>query len=291
VGKPRQPTAGHIPQTTTAPVCPTPANRPIEEGTPCGKLDCLAFEDGSAALAYVLRQGSPVVLAVGEAHLQKENKGLESSTKRFETWLSALCPTARHLVLEVWLGRNDCGDQRVKEVAKAQKPVTSAQASTNQDDFVALGFAAKKVGIEPHGLVPTCEQYRDILNQGSGDVSRMLEVIATSTAETTEKLLSRFSPSEPGPLIVAYGGALHNDLAPRPGLEAASFAPRLQAFTHGRTTELDLVLREQVGTSESWTNQPWYSAYRSDAFPKHHLVYRTGLASFALFFPAQSPSK
>jgi hypothetical protein len=193
---------------------------------------------------------------------------------------------ASDLVLELWVANGSCGGQE-KKVAAQQKDVTATQAATNQNDFVALAEAAKKHGLAPHVLVPECDEYAKILDAGAGDVDAMLSMIARlTTREIGELLAKRANPGDAGDgLIVAYGGAMHNDAEPRPGHEAWSFGPAVIAKTGGRYVELDLIVPELVKDTDAWRAQPWYAHYDRDAHDQETLLFTTGARSFAMIFP------
>ena len=61
-------------------------------------------------------------------------------------------------------------------------------------------------------------------------------------------------PDERSPdrLVVAYGGAMHNDLLPREGRADFSFGPSLAEATGGQYVELDLVIPEQIKDTDAW---------------------------------------
>ena len=61
-----------------------------------------------------------------------------------ELLLPALCGRAKAIILEISLPRNDCGDQRVVQVEKAQEPVTATQAKSNKDDTSRWADIAKR---------------------------------------------------------------------------------------------------------------------------------------------------
>lgn len=256
----------------------------------CGALGCQRFESAAAAFDAVLAT-SPRVLGIGEAHAQKGSASVASSTARFmNELLPRLAGKASDLVIELWVAAGNCGTVE-KEVAERQKPVVEAQAATNQSEFVELGHRAKALGIEPHALVPTCEEYQTIANAGPNDIDRMLEMIARATARQIEALLERRGRAKTGaapPLIVAYGGALHNDIAPRLGREHWSFGPRLDTVTRGAYVELDLIVPEFVKDTETWRALPWFSAYRALSPTSDVVLYSPTKNSFTLIF-ARTP--
>jgi hypothetical protein len=254
-------------------------------GTVCGDLHCLAFDSAEAAFAHLIAQ-NPRVLGIGESHAQKGTEGVVSATRRFaELLLPRLCGRAHALVLEVWLPRNDCGDKRVEQVEKKQKPATATQSKSNKDEYVALGYAAKRFGIEPSALVPTCDEYQSILDAGPDSIERMLTLIGSKTAERVDEELGRVPAPEPGPAVIAYGGALHNDAEPTPDHVDFSYGPRLLKDTNGRYIELDLIVREYVKDTEIWQRQPYYRALRKNPLSDKALLYQWGEHSFGLVFP------
>lgn len=257
-------------------------------GSACGPLECRAFPRAENAINYLLRETQPTVLAVGEIHAQKNTNLKASPTQRFASLLPVFCGKSQHIVIELWTSRNDCGDKRVERVREAQKPVTTAQAPTNQNEFLELGHAAKASGIQPHALVPSCEDFQSILAAKEQDIARMLELTATRSAELAEGLLKRPHSDERIPRIILYGGAMHNDVSPAEGRESFSYGPRLKASTGNRLTELDLVLREQVKDSEAYRRLAWYPHFRSEGLDRQYTLYRLGPRSFTLIYPSET---
>jgi hypothetical protein len=190
-------------------------------------------------------------------------------------------------VIELWTGRNDCGDDRVAKVKEAQKPVTSAQAETNQNEYFELGNQSKQLGIFPHALVPSCDDYQAILAARSTDIAKMLELTAIKTKETVVSLLRKAETAPTVPYIITYGGALHNDVTPKPGREMWSFGADLYRLTSGHYVELDLIQREQVRDTESFTALPWYPYFRKDGLESKYALFKMGEGSYALIFPSE----
>ena len=251
----------------------------------CGELGCKAFASAEAAFDFVLAE-SPRVLAVGEAHAQSSGPKEPSSTRRFmDGLLPHLAPRATDLVIELWLANGSCGKVEQK-VAQQQTAVTAPQAATNQNDFVELGHRAKAFGIMPHALVPSCEQYQKIAGAGAADIEQMLVMIKSVTQQDVEKLLAQRAPER---LVVAYGGAMHNDLAPRAGREDFSFGPALAQATAGHYTELDLVIPEQIKDTEAWRALPWYAHYSREKAGSEAYLYSWAPHAYALLFPKAAP--
>jgi hypothetical protein len=220
---------------------------------------------------------------------------VKSTARRFaEELLPALAGRASDLVIELLTTNGKCGKAVEKDVTDRQKPVTEPQASTNQNQYVTLGAVAKQHGIRPHALVPECEELVAVTKAGTGDVERMLVLIADATVRETEKTLAAGDPAR---AVVLYGGALHNDADPRPGREAWSYGPRLTKLVEGRYVEIDLVVPEFVRPTPAWQALPWYPAFTELAPSTETILMKPSPSSYVLIFPrsipgaeAQSPS-
>lgn len=261
---------------------------PASDPLACGGLGCRLYDTPAKAFAAVLEK-KPLVLAVGETHAQRGSEGIESATRRFtRQLLPELKGRASDLVLELWLGNSRCQKQ-VKKVAKQQKKVTKHQAKTDQNEFVTLGNTAKALGIQPHVLRPSCKEYDRILKAGPGDVEQMLEMIARLTGDQLIGLVEQNKKRAPdADLVLAYGGAMHNDLFPREDREKWSFGARVSKATGQRYAALDLIVPEFVKDTAAWRSLPWYPYYRRGQYPGKTLLFRPGKGSWVLVFPEQS---
>ncbi|WP_437542759.1 hypothetical protein WME97_31330 [Sorangium sp. So ce367] len=268
------------------PQAAAPAAAASPAPAPCGALGCLAFDTPAQAFAHVLESG-PRVLAVGEAHAQQGSEGVPSTTRRFtELFLPALAGRASDLIIELWAVDPRCKKEQVARVETEQRTVTQGQAAQNQDEFLALGHAAKRLGIRPRQLTPSCQDYDAIVRAGPDAVTTMLEMIARLTAAEAKALLGREDAA--GKMVIAYGGALHNDVAPRPGRERWSFGPELSAITAGKYVELDLIVREFIKESESWRALPWYPHFDREEHPDKAVLFNPAPGSYTLIFPRSS---
>jgi hypothetical protein len=291
---PRAPAAA-TPSVAPAPPAPAEPRLPSNDaprasappGVPCGALGCQAFDSPRAAFDFAVR-GDPLVVAVGEAHAQKGAPKVESATRRFGAeLLPAFAGKAKDLVIELVVPDKACRQGEDRAVRERTKAVTEPQAEGNQNEFVALGFAAKKLGIRPEPLVPTCEELGAIARAGAGDIAAMLALIADVTVRETVAFLEHGDPTK---AVVVYGGLVHNDVEPRPGREAWSFGPRLRERVRGRYVEVDLVVPEHIGTSEAWTSLPWFSHYDTNRHGRETILFQPSPASYVLVFPRSSPT-
>jgi hypothetical protein len=258
--------------------------------TPCheGRAEPACYRFASARDAFVwVAAHDPKVLAIGEAHAQKGTEGIVSSTKRFtDDLLPVIAPRATDLLLELWLGDPRC-KREVAAVASAQKPVVQKQAKSNPNEFIQLGDRAKALGVQPHVLRPTCDDYAELADAGADAVPKMLSLIRRLSTVDARSYLDRNAQKAPAKMVVLYGGALHNDASPPEASRDWSFGPDLIRETGGRYVELDLIVPEFVKKTPVWEKLPWYAAWAADtAAPKDKAtLYRTGDRSFALIFP------
>jgi len=254
--------------------------------TPSATATCLRFPSNEDAFRWVLAH-DPAILAIGEAHAQKGTEAIASATKRFtDSMVSLLENRASDLLVEAWAGDPKC-QKEVKAVASAQKPVQQAQAQQNPNEYVTLGTRAKALGVQPHLLRPSCEDYAGLADAGADVVSQSLGLIKRLTQADATTLYRRNETAKNGKVVVTYGGAMHNDLAPSEALRQYSFGPELSATTAGRYVELDLIVPEYVKATEIWQKLPWYAAFLADTGPRDKpTLYRLADRSFVLIFAA-----
>ena len=243
-----------------------------------GRVPVLLVKSGAA-------WDKPAVLAVGETHAPADAPKVASTTRRFtEAFLPKLEGRASDLVLELWVANARCNTaqqkREIKQVASQQREVTQGQAQSNQTEFLALYNTARQKKMRAHLLVPDCNEYARILDAGVGDVDAMLSMIARLTGTKIEELLGGEHA-----MIVAYGGAMHNDLSPRKGREAWSFGPRVSDKVGGQYVELDLIVPEFVGETDAWKSQPWYPHWKRGAQGAKTVLYTVRPGSYAMVFP------
>jgi hypothetical protein len=274
---------------TKAPALPPGAIPCTAPPTPSPTPTCTRFLSNEDAFRYVLAH-DPAILAIGEAHAQKGTEAITSATKRFtDSMVSLLENRASDLLVEAWAGDPKC-QKEVKQVASAQKPVQQAQAQQNPNEYVALGTRAKALGVQPHLLRPSCDDFASLADAGPDVVTESLGLIKRLTQSDATALFRRNETAKNGKVVVTYGGAMHNDLAPAESLRQYSFGPELSATTAGRYVELDLIVPEYVKATEVWQKLPWYAAFSADPGPKDKpTLYRLAERSFVLVFASSAP--
>jgi hypothetical protein len=296
------------PAAAAAALPPAPARGALARGEPCSSVlvdagatvGCARFKSAEDAFRAVVDTTDPLVLAIGEAHAQKGTEALASSTKRFTASLLPIASgRASDVVVELWAPNPACRKE-VQAVASAQKPVVTAQATSNVNEYEALGTRAKALGTTPWLLRPTCDDFKAITDAGDGAIPVMLGLVRSLTTARVRQLLARNAADGGAPrMVLAYGGMMHNDLLPPAATKDYSFAPELVQATAGRYVELDLVVPEYVKPSPTWQALPWYAAYAANAAyatheavgadPERVTLYQTGERSFVLVF-ARTPA-
>ncbi len=265
-------------------------------GTSCNVegVECATFDKVEDAFQAVLRD-DPAVLAVGEAHAQR-GATVASSARRFtEQLLPLLAGRTSDLLVELMMPPKGCTKQ-VESARSAQKPVTTQQAAGNQNEYVAMGEAARKLGIVPDLLRPSCEDLSAVEASASGgrenagpdaiDVS--LKTIARLTTAQAEKMIDRAradaADAAHTKMVVTYGGALHNDTAPPPERAAWAFGPALSKYVSGSYVELDLYVPEFIEDTDTWRKLPFYAPYQKAKAAGKATLIRIAPKSYVLVF-------
>ena len=272
------------------PAFPTDSNEAATD--PCGGLTCRQFDSPEEAFAAITDE-QPRILAIGETHAQKGMENIPSVTARFTTsMLPSLKDKASALVLELWVNDGTCGKAKEKAVEQQQKTVVKDQAKTDQNEFVTLGKRAKGLGIVPSIVHPTCDELDKIQKAGDDGVFEMLTMLTSHMRDEATAAYKATAKTNPNEMVLTYGGAMHNDLAPKKGREQWSFAKDLDELSGHKYIQLDLVVPEFVGQNESWKAMPWYNAFLKGAAcddanrgRTKTIVYTTSPRAYTLVFP------
>jgi hypothetical protein len=269
-----------VPAATQAPEAPAGG---------CGPTPCRTFPSARAAFAAAL-EPAPTVLGIGEAHAQKGSEGVEPATRRFaRDLLPLLSGRASDIVIELLLPNPKCAPE-AKKARQEQKVVTEHQAATDQNDYVALGTAAKALGIRPHALEPTCADLTSIAKAGPDVVTVSLDIVTRLASETLGRLLAENAAANETRTIIAYGGMMHNDVEPRPGRGQWSFGPAMKERTADRYAEVDLIVRESIQDSPTWRSLPWVAGFDRRAHPNEAVLLAPSPRSFVIIFPSGAGS-
>lgn len=241
------------PQATTS--APTPSKANGAQTSACGELPCQRFASSVDALRFVLAR-RPRVLAFGESHALKGAQDVLTTTERFrDDFLPVLREAgATTLVVELIQPPTGCEVERAA-VEQVQKPVLERQDSGNQERFIDLGHRARALGIVPLILEPSCADFTPVRQAGPDGVVALLELIALQTRGKLERLAPKTSAPA---IIVAYGGAIHNDIAGPGEAKPFSFGGAVSRAVQGEYVAVDLIVPEYVGDNEAWQALPWH---------------------------------
>ena len=171
--------------------------------------------------------------------------GVRSSIARFtDEILPAIAPRASHLIVETWVSRGACGETE-KQVTKDVARTTERPAET-ENEIVRLLRRAKELGVAPHVLDVDCHEYQTLIARGGGvDYDRLLAMTGQHLGRAIQQALALPRPAD-RPLVLVYGGALHNDLAPEPGARQVQLRPG-DRRAHARRLPRGRSLRPRVG--------------------------------------------
>lgn len=211
-------------------------------------------------MTFVLAS-KPRVVAFGESHALHGAENVLTATERFGAVVLPLLRNhgASTLIVELVDPPRGCPQEQAA-VAAVQKPVVESQDSDNQTRFVQLGHRARELNMVPLLLEPSCDDFRAVRQAGADGVAALLDLITVQTRQKVERILPRLPEHE---MIVAYGGALHNDIAGPDQAKPFAFGADLQRLTSQRYVAIDLIVPEFVGTNETWRSLPWYPYWPS----------------------------
>jgi hypothetical protein len=269
--------------------CRHPAGAAARPDASCGAFECAQYDSPIEAFRAAIG-GDVRVVSIGEAHAPKGARA-PSSAKRFtETILSSLAGRASDLVVELMLPPSGCRAE-VALAKKAEEPVTTRHASADPSEYVAMGEAARKLGVVPDLLRPSCADLAAI-DASDDPIEASLRTIERLTREKVVALLDRNArtPGDAGKIVVTYGGAIHNDRAPPPERLAWSFGPALDQATGGRYVEVDLFVPEFMDGSDVWKSRPFYAAYDPARLGRKTTMFRLRERSYVIVFPLVEPA-
>jgi hypothetical protein len=185
-------------------------------------------------------------------------------------------------VVETWMTTGACGEserQVTEEVAR-----TTQRPAATEDEIVRLLRRAKEMGVAPHVLGIGCDEYKTLAGTGAGvDYDKLL----TITAQHLERAIRQAALLPRGggrPLVIVYGGALHNDLHPDVTLAKYSFGRAIHAFMRGAYREVDLYVPEMIETMPALAAEAWYDVWRRNGAGKRAVVIQRSPRSSVLVF-------
>ena len=260
----------------------------------------------AAAAPRAARQASPQaaiaalmpdpggVIAFGELHQTRATAKVRSAISRFtEQILPVVAPYASHLIVETWITRGACGEAEARVTEEVAR--TTERPVETESEIMKLLRRAKELGVAPHVLDIGCDEYKVLAGEGQSGSSGQVDYdkLLTITNQHLERAIGQglLLPRAPGrPLVVVYGGALHNDLFPDPTLARYTFGRHVHAATRGAYREVDLYVPEMVDTTPALKAEPWYGAWqRAGAGSSDVVIQRNPRSAIVVFRRGRLP--
>ncbi len=247
-------------------------------------------DDLVSALAELVTPETRLV-GIGELHSRLDRPDAPSTLARFTgEILPALPERTSDLVLETWTVDRRCGKAAVAATAKLQEATRRPDATKNE--LGILIGSGKNRGIRTHRMRVTCEDYQTMAGSGDDDaIVHMLDLTTAELGRLSVAALERPRPPSPTPLppplVVVYGGALHNDRFPSAGLGSWSYAPFVEGASERTYVEIDLITPELAEGDAALAAQPWAPLLGASS---RVVTFRRGDRSFVVILPRAATS-
>ena len=238
---------------------------------------------GAAELVQVIGARSPRILGVGELHQLVDGPQGPAAIDWFtDELLPLLAPSTTDLVIETWIFEGGCGAQ--EEVVVELLPEATRRPVETEDSIVRLARVARELGVTPHALELSCDDYDAVVGEDGEIVyDRLLTVMTRELGA-----LAKLGLETPDATVILYGGAVHNDLHPRPALAAYSYATALAEQPGGHAyLELDLYPPAMAAAQAGFAEEPWFPLLEG-AGPEHLVLYERDPQSL-LLLPTADP--
>jgi hypothetical protein len=214
-------------------------------------------DDLGSAFEQILRD-KPRVIGVGELHMRTDKKGpTTSALARFTNEaMPKIGAQVSDLVIETWVVDPACktGGEATQRVESAMK-----RPESTKSEIGALVGIIKQNGIKAHVMRLTCDDLATVAPPSGVDAEKLLDIVTRELGRVTRSAVRyRDEHAEPRPLIVVFGGALHNDLYPFQSTKQWSYALGVDEATSGRFVEVDLYLPELVEGQALYEAEDWY---------------------------------
>lgn len=238
------------------------------------------------AFALILEQ-TPRVLGIGEYHQTLDTAHIESALATFEAeLLGSLDGYASDLVIETFIPTGACGAAE-KVVTETVRKETK-RPETVEDELTRLIKHTRKLGIDPHILTMTCQDFEGMLVDGEVDfvekllwVTRELARVTNSIVTYRDELDKTRKDYDPDrSLVVVYSGAHHNAVVPQEGLADFSYVSRLVEAVDDYI-EVDLYVPEFVEGKKTAQAEAWYPLLKK-ADKDHVLLYERSPQSYVI---------
>lgn len=214
------------------------------------------YRDLGEALVAIIPADARV-LGFGELHSRTDRAAVRSALSRFTEALPRIGDQLSDLVVETWVVDPKCGQAAV--TATRQLETTVKRPEATKSEITLLADAARAAKIQPHAMTLTCADYKTLVQGGEPDPVAMLTLTTRElTRIATSAIVHRDKEPAHRPWIAVYGGALHNDAEPAPGVAEWSYAAALDKATGDKFVELDLIVPELAAADATSRQQPWF---------------------------------
>lgn len=226
----------------------------------------------SAAVAILVDQ--PRVIGIGEIHerTDRDGGGKPALVRLAGELLPALASRTSDLVIETWMVDPACKTG----VAQSHQVETAMRRPTSTKTQISSLFGVTKANsITAHVMRLTCADLDAVANQAGVEAEQLLAIVTRELDRVTRSAVRyRDEHQETRPLVLVYGGALHNDLYPYKSTRQWSYALSVDTAVGGRYVELDLYAPEQVEGNPLYEGEDWYPLVAKTAADRVVLVER-----------------
>lgn len=228
------------------------------------------------------------LLGLGELHSRVDRPDAPSTLVRFtEELLPALPSRTSDLILETWTVDSRCGKGAAAATASLQ--AATRRPESTQSELGILFVRSRGRGLRSHPMRVTCDDYKAMAAGGDDAIVHMLDLTTSELTRLAVTYLRRAAASSPAtsliaepPLVVVYGGALHNDRFPTAGLASWSYAPAVEADSERTYLEVDLITPELAEDDAALLGQPWAPLLGASS---RVVTYERGERSYVVILP------
>jgi hypothetical protein len=260
------------------------ASAPAQAARP--ELPHRVLPTAEAALRSILRPAegaTPRVIGIGEHHQTQRTAAVRSALSRFAgELLPVLDGQVTDLVIESWAEPAGCDAEAAQASAEVSHDIARPPATENE--LVTLIERARALRIRPHLLAFGCADYRAL--RGPDERVDYEALLVAVTTRLRDQALAGLAHE--GAVIALYGGALHNELHPNPGVADFSYAVAIDEAAGGRYVEIDLLVPEYVTGNAALAREPWYPLLER-AGPDHVVLIERAPRSYVLILPRSTP--
>lgn len=260
--------------------CRAPAPPELPPPPPALPLPPHRVLAGPEELVEVIGGLGPRLLGVGELHATVDGPAETPAIAWFtDRLLPLLAPSATDLVVETWVFEGGCGAQ--EETVAATLPEDTRRPPETEDAIVRLARRARELGVEPRALELSCGDYALVVDaQGRIVYDQLLSALTAKLGA-----FAREGLATPAACLVLYGGAVHNDLHPRPALATYSYAVDIAAQAPEAYVELDLYPRAAARTQAAFAEEPWFPLLDAPVTPGRLVLYERDPRSLIVLLP------